>query len=409
MSCPRCGGIHEGGSTVCDNDTAGDSRTQSRPFVSSPAAERQALTEGTMLQTDTYVTGPVLGRGSFTITYQATRLQGRQEVAIKEFIPPGCSRQHGRIVSSSATFPDMLRQFQEEATALSLIEYPSIVRVLDSFAENGTGYMVMELLRGEILETRIARLGRIGVDEAVRRVSDIAQAISEAARVGVLAHDVRPFNVMLTEDGRTVVFDFGTVRRFAAESTGVVGEPSPYVPPERDATSARGDVYAAAALLYLMLTGVTPVSADKRANGKPLTPPHLVNPLIAESLSATVMNGMSLTPEERPPTLGAFRHALADPPPVAEPAPAPPQPPPPPPKKAPPPRKGKKKGQKGASSPDSPLSELAEKLGLLPVLAIIILFVLFMTWRIYDATHPPLPPLPGQSGAPAHPSPSPGH
>ncbi len=291
-----------------------------------PAMTSHTLPVGTRLQQGKYTVDKVLGHGGFGITYLATDTALRRRVAIKELFPRGCVRQGSSVVLptpparlNAKDFDRAKERFVKEARTVARFDHPGIVRVYTEFRENNTAYMVMEYLQGRTLaELLEANGGGLSEPEAVRYVKAIGQALKEVHEASVLHRDVKPENVLVTDEGRTVVVDFGAAREFTAdvtESIEVVLTPG-YAPLEQYGSRARAgvytDVYALGATLYRLLTGKVPVAAPDRYSGIALKGPDQVNAQVSEKVSKAVMKSMEADAPDRYQSMDDFLDALAN-------------------------------------------------------------------------------------------------
>ena len=290
------------------------------------STQSRALPKGTRLQQGKYTVDAVLGQGGFGITYLATDTALRRRVAIKELFPPGCVR-HGVSVGlptplarlNATEFDRAKGWFVTEAQALARFIHPGIVRVYTEFKENNTAYMVMEYLQGKTLAELWVANGRgLSEREAVRYVMAIGQALREVHEASLLHRDVKPQNVIVTDDGRAVLVDFGAVRGFTAgvtENIDIVLTPG-YAPLEQYAIRARvsvsTDVYALGATLYNLLAGRVPVAAPDRYGGIALAAPEQLNPQVRERVSRAVMKSMEINAPDRYQSMDEFLEALAN-------------------------------------------------------------------------------------------------
>src|SRR5262249_50216431 len=160
----------------------------------------------------------VFGQGGFGITYRARDTQLNRDVAIKEYLPTVLAiRQNGSSVLplSTAVSDDFIwgreRFIEEGRTLASLHEAPAIVRGFDYLEENGTAYIVMELLRGQTLEKKLRRcpLSYAEVHAILRPLLDGLQYVHVA---GFLHRDIKPANILLNAAGRPTLIDFGAAR-----------------------------------------------------------------------------------------------------------------------------------------------------------------------------------------------------
>ena len=268
------------------------------------SAQSRALPKGTRLQQGKYTVDAVLGQGGFGITYLATDTALRRRVAIKELFPPGCVR-HGVSVAlttplarlNSREFDQAKERFVKEAQTLARFDHPGIVRVYTEFKENNTAYMVMEYLQGKTLaEWWVAKGGAPREAEAVSYAMAIGQALKEVHEAGVLHRDVKPQNVIVTDDGRTVLLDFGAARELTADMTVMLTEG--FAPLEQYGSctpvGVATDVYGLGATLYVLLTGRAPVPAPERRNGIALLAPVQLNAAVSERVSNAVLRSMEI-------------------------------------------------------------------------------------------------------------------
>ena len=290
------------------------------------------LPVGTLLGGVYRVEGALGKPGGFGITYLAedTRLQAR--VAVKEFFPRGLARRAaGRLDVVPMTpddapgFDHARARFLDEARLLARFHHPAIVRVRSFFEENGTGYLVMDYLEGRTLSAHLERAGgRVGHETALAIARPLLDALGEIHEAGVLHRDVDPANVYVTNRQQVVLLDFGAARQAVAEAEGgqrslsVVLKPG-YAPYEQYASKGRQgpwtDLYALAATLYRMLTGLVPQESTSRIMQDELRPvDELVRERYGETippeLARAVMWGLALRPEDRPQSVEDFQRAL---------------------------------------------------------------------------------------------------
>ncbi len=277
------------------------------------------LADGTTLGDGRYVIDGVLGQGGFGVTYRATDTQLHRPVAIKEFFLAGSSRVEGRVrppPGLESEFTERLDRIREEARALARFRHPSIVTVHEFLEDNGTIYVVMELLRGRSLKQVMAG-GPLPEDQAVRYTAEIAAALDAVHAEGLLHRDIKPDNVIVMEDGHVALVDFGTAREFAEGRSSLMSQTlTPgYAPVEQYTAHGRfgpaTDVYALGATTYHMLTGIPPVpSLDRYTGAVDLPAPTTVNPAVGQAASDAVAWAMELASTDRPQSAGQFAAAL---------------------------------------------------------------------------------------------------
>src|SRR4029077_6152038 len=219
--------------------------------------------------------------------------------------------------------PGFATRFRQEARSVASLSHPNIVSVYDygTDAEGATQYIVMQLVEGRDLAAILKERGRINTDDAVQVAIAVASALEAAHRRGIVHRDVKPGNILITEDGDVKVTDFGIARAVSEASMTVTGTTLGsvhYFSPEQargDEVTGRSDVYALGIVLYEMLTGHRPFEGDSAAGGalKRLTenPPR---PMVAGRGGALSAREMQTTPAgggswpgPPPPALEAIR------------------------------------------------------------------------------------------------------
>lgn len=194
----------------------------------------------------------LLGSGGMGHVYRAVDPSLGREVAIKAV----SGALHGDAAS--------LRRFEREARVLAALNHPGIATIYGFEQLGGVPYLVLELVAGETLGDRLAK-GRLPVAEAVAIARQVAEALEEAHRQGVVHRDLKPSNVMLTPEGRVKLLDFGLAKSpepgisdQARTLTGVIVGTAPYMSPEQvraEVVDERADVWAFGCVSYEMLTG----------------------------------------------------------------------------------------------------------------------------------------------------------
>lgn len=227
--------------------------------------------------------------------------------------------------------PRFVARFRREARAAASLSHPNVAGVFDYGEEEGTAYIVMELIDGETLASRLRRDGRLPPREAARIAAEAASALAAAHAAGVVHRDVKPANVMLDRAGRVKVMDFGIASVTAAArerltATGQAIGTAAYISPEqaagRPATPA-SDVYSLGAVLYEMVAGRPPFQSESpvatvvaHINRRP-EPLAVLAPEVPQRIAAAADQALAKEPSERPPSACAFAAMLAEP----EPAP----------------------------------------------------------------------------------------
>ena len=260
-----------------------------------------------------------LGRGGMATVYLAHDLKHDRQVAFKLFRP------------EIAFNIDVLRFRREIATAARL-QHPHICSVYDSGETDGLPWFTMPYVRGESLRERLRREGRLPVDEALRITREAAQALAYAHREGVIHRDVKPENILLTEDGMTLLADFGIARSLRRNQdehltdTGQnVGTPA-YMAPEQVMAlpvDARTDQYALAATCWEMLAGARPhegPTSHAMIAQRLSTPAPSVRTRRAEvptTAELALQRALEVQRDDRFDSITDFARALTDPQPLA--------------------------------------------------------------------------------------------
>ncbi len=331
MHCPICHSEQPADATTCR--VCGN-----RVDTASQAATSSTLAPGTSLRAGAFVIEQVLGQGGFGITYRAHDVVLDRAVAIKEFFPQGCCSRVGTSVqpipgAGASAFQASKVQFRDEAKTLARFSDPGIVHVHTVFDEHGASYMVMELLLGRTLIAEVEDKGPLPEDDAVAYATSIGQALMVVHHAGMLHRDIKPDNVIHTDDGRVVLVDFGTARAFAAGQTQkMTATLTPgYAPMEQYSQHGKfgppTDVYGLAATLYFLLTAQAPVPALDRLQEVPLPWPSSLRPRISTQIEQTIFWGLELRADRRPVSIEVFLAALTGLPTVVAHAPIEPRPP----------------------------------------------------------------------------------
>ena len=289
-----------------------------------PAESALHMQPGTIL-TERYLIGKVVGYGGFGVTYIAWDDVLQQRVAIKEYLPsefatraPGHSQVTIFTGDRAQQFADGMVKFVDEAKRLAKFQNePGIVRIYDSFEANSTAYIVMEYLEGETLATYLQREDKVSVEQSIQMLTPVIQSLEVIHREGIIHRDIAPDNIFLTKDKQVKLIDFGAAR-YATTSHSrslTVLIKSGYSPEEqyrsRGEQGPHTDVYALAAVLYNMITGVTPPDAlERRAlleNKKKdtLTPPSKLCK-ISKNQENAILNAMNIYAEARTSTAKDF-------------------------------------------------------------------------------------------------------
>lgn len=268
------------------------------------------LSPGVCLANGEYRIQHPLDQGGFGITYQGIDIRLNRPVAVKEFFPEGCWREGATVVSAgrwnSDTYSNAKQKFLLEGQTLGQFNHPGIVQVFYYFEENNTAYMVMEYLQGQTLaELLKQRQGKFSEVEALTYIAQVGEALEVLHQARFLHRDIKPDNIMLADDGRVVLIDFGAARDFTANSTirySTMLTPG-YAPLEQYGRALKygafTDIYALGSTLYHLLTGEAPVSAIERAAGVELKTVKEIAPHISPHVSTAIAKAMAMDVTQR--------------------------------------------------------------------------------------------------------------
>ena len=286
-----------------------------------------ALPIGTKLQNGAFTIGKILGQGGFGITYCGSDTRLNRVVAIKEFFPVGCTRVgldvHSHGLFDVASYSNARAKFLQEAQSLAQFRHAGIVHVYTFCEENNTAYLVMEFLRGQTLSQLVESRGALLEKEAVEIIEEVCAAVEELHNQKTLHRDIKPDNIILCDDGRVVLIDFGLTKKVEETlgsstrqltATTRFGSDG-FAPPEQYLKSGimgtYSDVYALGATLYFLLTGKVPPSAMERLAGEELTPPENLKQ-INQNVNDAVMRAMGLKRDLRLQTLNSLKLSLLE-------------------------------------------------------------------------------------------------
>jgi len=238
--------------------------------------DQHALQQGTIL--DRYKIIRVLGEGGFGITYLAQDIQLDLEVVIKEYFPNEFAMRSGdstiRAKSKSVgDFSKGMQRFKEEAKTLAKFNHLAIVKILGYFEANDTAYFVMEYEEGIDLSKYLKKENRaLSQDEILSIMMPILEGLKEVHKYNYLHRDIKPGNILLRTNKSPVLIDFGATKLALGEASKSITSmlTEGYAPLEQYSTDVKRqgpftDIYAVAAVMYKMITGEVPPSAQTRS------------------------------------------------------------------------------------------------------------------------------------------------
>ncbi len=267
-----------------------------------------------------YELGALIGRGGMAEVYSGVDTRLGRTVAIKLLKAD---------LAADSTFEI---RFRQEAQASARMPHPTIVRVYDAgdevtVDENGVErhlpYIVMELVRGEVLRD-ILRTRKLTQQEAIAYTNGVLTALEFSHAAGVIHRDIKPANVMITESNAVKVMDFGIARAVSdssatlAHTNGIVGT-AQYFSPEQargETVDLRTDLYSTGVLLYEMLTGKPPFTGDTAVSvayqhvSESPVPPSMINSSVSLAMDSVVLKALAKDRAARFQTAADFRVAL---------------------------------------------------------------------------------------------------
>src|SRR5687768_7771813 len=253
-----------------------------------------------------------LGQGGMATVYLAEDLKHKRKVALKVLKP-----ELAAVLGAD--------RFVQEITTTAALQHPHILPLFDSGTADGFLYYVMPFIQGETLRDKLSRETQLGVDEAVKIATDVADALHYAHTQGVIHRDIKPENILLA-NGRPMVADFGIALALSAAAGGrmtetglSLGTPH-YMSPEQATAekdiSARSDLYSLGSVLYEMLTGQPPHvggSAQQiimKIITTPAEPVTVHRKSVPPNVAAAVAKSLEKLPADRFESAKAFADAL---------------------------------------------------------------------------------------------------
>ena len=256
-----------------------------------------------------YVLGEMLGTGGMATVWRARDEVLGREVAVKVLSP------------QYAADPGFLARFEREARHVAGLSHPRLVTVFDSGIDGGTAFIVMELVAGQTLRQVLDQTGTLPAGQAVTIAAAVCEALEVAHAAGLVHRDIKPANIALA-GGEVKVLDFGIARADGSaggtRTQGVLGTAA-YLSPEQASGRQAGpqaDLYALGCVLYEMLTGTPPFSADsavglayRHVHEEP-GPPSARRPGLPPQVDRITGRLLAKDPAARPSGAAAARAAL---------------------------------------------------------------------------------------------------
>lgn len=261
-----------------------------------------------------YRIGARIARGGMASVYEAHDLRLDRTVAVKIM--------HAGLGDATAGDEEFAARFVREARAAARLSHPHVVAVFDQGEDAGTVYLAMELVPGHTLRDTIAKEAPMAPEKALALLDPVLSALASAHRAGLVHRDVKPENVLIADDGRVKVADFGLAKAISADTQhtatqGVLIGTVSYLAPELvvdGKADPRADVYAVGVILYELLTGrkphtgESPIQVAYKHVHEDVPPPSAVVPGLPAYVDALVARATTRDPTLRPADAGVLLH-----------------------------------------------------------------------------------------------------
>lgn len=233
-----------------------------------------------------------IGGGGMALVYKAKCQLLNRFVAVKILRPEFISDE------------DFINKFEKESQAAASLSHPNIVNIYDVGTDNDVHYIVMELVEGKTLKKHIKEKGFLKNDEVINISKQIALALKHAHNNHIVHRDIKPHNILITDDGRVKVADFGIARAITSSTitnTGNVIGSVHYFSPEQARggfVDEKSDIYSLGVTMYEMITGrvpfsgSTPITVALKHLKEEVVPPSMINPDIRKGLENIILKSM---------------------------------------------------------------------------------------------------------------------
>ncbi len=245
-----------------------------------------------------------IGEGASGVVYRAQQTRLERPVAIK-LLHPSCTED-----------PEYMERFRRDLRTAGNLQHPCIVQVYDVGEQDGLHYCIMEFVEGKTLAELIEEQGRIAPESALKIGMDTARALTHIQKIGLMHRDIKPKNIMITDEGTAKLCDPGIARKVRcnettkAEEEDLLGTPY-YISPEQalgEELDIRSDIYALGATLYHAVTGRVPFKGSdvqtiikKHEKGDPVEP-QKINRKLSPQFNELIKSMMAPDPGDRPQT-----------------------------------------------------------------------------------------------------------
>ncbi|KKN44777.1 hypothetical protein LCGC14_0689650 [marine sediment metagenome] len=310
MKCPKCQNENPGDTLYCGKCGI---QLPSLKEVSAPTetieALKEELTTGSTFA-DRYQIIEELGKGGMGKVYKVLDTKIKEKIALKLLKP--------EIASDKNT----IERFSNELKFSRKIRHENVCQMYDINEEKGTHYITMEYIHGEDLKRLIRKMGQMSAGQAISLAKQMCEGLAEAHKLGTVHRDLKPQNIMVDEEGKARIMDFGIARSLKGKGmTGagvMIGTPE-YMSPEQvegKDVDQRSDIYSLGVILYEMVTGRVPFEGDtpftigvKQKSEIPREPGEL-NSQVPSNLSSVIMKCLEKDKDKRYQSAGEVRQEL---------------------------------------------------------------------------------------------------
>lgn len=252
-----------------------------------------------------------IARGGMATVYLATDLRLERRVAVKVM--------HSHLADDSA----FSARFIQEARSAARLAHPNVVSVFDQGQDSDMAYLIMEYLPGITLRDLLKDYGKLTAEQTVDIMDAVLRGLTAAHESGIIHRDLKPENVLLADDGRIKIGDFGLARATSANTASgqaLLGTIA-YLSPElltRGTADSRSDIYALGIMMYEMLTGEQPFTGDQPMQvayqhaHNDVPKPSLINPNVPPQLDEIVLWATARSPQKRPASASILLNALIE-------------------------------------------------------------------------------------------------
>jgi serine/threonine-protein kinase len=251
-----------------------------------------------------------IGEGGMGIVYKAKCHSLNRYVAVKI------------IKSYLNNQTEILARFKKEANSIASLSHPNIVSTYDIGSDNNINFIVMEYINGKSLEQMVKENGRLNSSTALDIASQIAKALAFAHNNNIIHRDVKPDNILITEDNTAKLTDFGIAKVTnsvtVTNSDKLMGSVHYFSPEQAKGkfVDSRTDIYALGSVLYKMLTGQVPFTGETSISvvmmhiNEPVTPPKEIIKDLPESINTVILKALEKDPINRFQTANEFAEVL---------------------------------------------------------------------------------------------------